>query len=488
MDRKLIKSQAKALLRGNVWKLFLISLVTVLLVPLLQSAVTSYTVSQDIREVIADNENGFDFEGGEDAYDFYNFGNDDAFDPYYFEDFDGQITALNTADAYGVEEFDDYGYYDDGNFDDYGYLDDYGYYMDEYDDGYGLYPDDGYGMDDFYGQSVSPQSLLRTVVCSLLAMMLSFVAFILLPLRTTLAGYYVQTIRGRKPNTGNDIAYVYKTAFSTAYFKKLGLELLMNIAIGLATLCFIVPGIILSLHWAFARQILCDNPEMDIFDALRLSGQMTKGHKTELFKLYLSFIGWYLLGIITCGLVYIYVYPYFHTTLALYYQNFKIRALQTHAVDPAEFMSAAERAQQFATQVGAPWGAAANGYVPHEEAPNATQGYAPPQPNAAPGAQPNVTFTEAQYTQPQEPNYIHPEEPKDVFESAEEPQDVFEDAQNGAEGDLKPQTSSFTQDGENAVQASENGNSVSASEAPAAGSEPQTDSEAQTADDNPNKE
>ena len=76
----------------------------------------------------------------------------------------------------------------------------------------------------------------------------------------------------------------------------------MALAIGAASLLFIVPGVILSLHWAFARQILCDNPEMDIFDALRLSGQMTKGHKGELFVLWLSFLGWFLLGSITLGL------------------------------------------------------------------------------------------------------------------------------------------------------------------------------------------
>lgn len=481
MDRKLIKKQARTLIRGNVWKLFVISLVTVMLVPLVQGVVTLRTTAADLREIVEDGlleeDGGFNSYGSEEEFDFYNFGNDDAFDPYYFEDFGSRIGALPTAaaDEYGSGDF---GYGDFGT-DDYGYADDYGYYdgygdFGEYDgDGWGLYPGDDYNSNDAFENrySVTPQSMLRFLVTLLLSFVLSVAAIILLPVQTTAAGYYVQTVRGRKPDVGKDIGYIYKTAFKTAYFKKLGLELLMNLAIGAASLLFIVPGVILSLHWAFARQILCDNPEMDIFDALRLSGQMTKGHKGELFVLWLSFLGWFLLGSITLGLAWIYVYPYYQTTVALYYQNFKIRALQTHAVDPQEFMSQAERAAQFTAQTGTPWGAGANGYVPHQEQAQPNTGWAPPQTAAYPGAQASpaqpaggVTFTEAQYTVPQEPDYIRPEAPKDVFAAAEEPQDVFEAAQEAAEPFSAPQTSSDAKDTENAAQRPQNANSESAPE------------------------
>ncbi|MFU2207010.1 DUF975 family protein [Streptococcus pluranimalium] len=54
--------------------------------------------------------------------------------------------------------------------------------------------------------------------------------------------------------------------------------------------------------------------------AIKESKQLMKGHVFELFKLYLSFIGWYLLTFLTLGLVSIYLIPYMTTTRAVYYQ------------------------------------------------------------------------------------------------------------------------------------------------------------------------
>lgn len=55
---------------------------------------------------------------------------------------------------------------------------------------------------------------------------------------------------------------------------------------------------------------------------------MVAGNRGELFALDLSFIGWWLLTCITFGIASIYVVPYYFTTQALYYENFKLRALQ----------------------------------------------------------------------------------------------------------------------------------------------------------------
>ncbi|MGT2832251.1 DUF975 family protein [Streptococcus halotolerans] len=54
--------------------------------------------------------------------------------------------------------------------------------------------------------------------------------------------------------------------------------------------------------------------------AIKESKQLMKGHIFELFKLYLSFIGWFFLGILTFGLISIYLLPYFTTTRSVYYQ------------------------------------------------------------------------------------------------------------------------------------------------------------------------
>ena len=53
----------------------------------------------------------------------------------------------------------------------------------------------------------------------------------------------------------------------------------------------------------------------------------------------LSFIPWYILCTLTCGLGYIYVAPYLEATNALYYENFRIRALQEGRITEDDFLS-----------------------------------------------------------------------------------------------------------------------------------------------------
>ena len=66
--------------------------------------------------------------------------------------------------------------------------------------------------------------------------------------------------------------------------------------------------------------ILSENPHMDRKRALELSQQMMDGHKMEAFVLELSFLGWFLLSALTCGLVGIfYVNPYLDATFAEFY-------------------------------------------------------------------------------------------------------------------------------------------------------------------------
>lgn len=72
--------------------------------------------------------------------------------------------------------------------------------------------------------------------------------------------------------------------------------------------------------------ILADNPDMTAGEALKESMRITKGHKGQLFVLGLSFIPWYLLGMITFGIAFIYVVPYISTTIANFYKELKAAA------------------------------------------------------------------------------------------------------------------------------------------------------------------
>ena len=47
------------------------------------------------------------------------------------------------------------------------------------------------------------------------------------------------------------------------------------------------------------------------------------GHKTDLFVLGLSFIGWYILSILTCGILFIWVIPYVQTATVKFLYDIK---------------------------------------------------------------------------------------------------------------------------------------------------------------------
>ncbi len=81
-----------------------------------------------------------------------------------------------------------------------------------------------------------------------------------------------------------------------------------------------VIAIIKSFSYALTLNILSDCPNVRAQDALRLSIRMMRGHKWELFVMYLSFIGWGILSVLTFGILYIFwTGPYMQLSFAGYY-------------------------------------------------------------------------------------------------------------------------------------------------------------------------
>lgn len=101
------------------------------------------------------------------------------------------------------------------------------------------------------------------------------------------------------------------------------LNLLNSIFIFLWSLLFIVPGIIKSFAYSMSFYILRDNPEMSAGDIRRASIAMMQGNKWRLFCLRFSFIGWYLLSLLTLGILFFWVIPYAQTAEAAFYESIK---------------------------------------------------------------------------------------------------------------------------------------------------------------------
>lgn len=95
--------------------------------------------------------------------------------------------------------------------------------------------------------------------------------------------------------------------------------LLRNVFLFLWTCLLIIPGIIKFYAYRFVPYILAENPNISPTRAIQMSNEMTKGHKFEMFVLDLSFIGWYILGLLALGIGTLFVLPYHNQTFAQLY-------------------------------------------------------------------------------------------------------------------------------------------------------------------------
>ena len=71
---------------------------------------------------------------------------------------------------------------------------------------------------------------------------------------------------------------------------------------------------IVSYRYRMSIYLLMEHPELSAFQAIRVSVKITRGHRLQLFLLDLSFLPWYLLCILTCGILFIWKLPWIRAT------------------------------------------------------------------------------------------------------------------------------------------------------------------------------
>ena len=138
------------------------------------------------------------------------------------------------------------------------------------------------------------------------------------PFMLGFAGLFLKRIRGQEIAAKNIF-----DGFQN-FFPSFILWLLTALFTFLWGMLFIIPGIIKGFSYSMAFYIMYDNPEIEPIDALKKSQIMMKGYKWKLFVLTLSFIGWILLGLLTLGIGYFWLYPYISLSMANFYENLKI--------------------------------------------------------------------------------------------------------------------------------------------------------------------
>lgn len=132
-----------------------------------------------------------------------------------------------------------------------------------------------------------------------------------------LTSYYLKTIRHEE--AGLEVLFSYMKS----WLKVFCLFFMIGLFTFLWSLLFVIPGIIAVYRYSMAIYIFVDDPNKGIMQCISESKEMMVGHKWELFVLELSFILWFLLGCVTCGLAFLYVSPYMGLTTTVYYDNLK---------------------------------------------------------------------------------------------------------------------------------------------------------------------
>lgn len=102
-----------------------------------------------------------------------------------------------------------------------------------------------------------------------------------------------------------------------------GTTVLMYLYAALWSLLLLIPGIVKSISYSQTYYVMHDNPGLSYNKAIERSMAMMDGYKMRYFKLLLSFIGWFLLNLITCGISTFWVTPYMQTAFAHFYEFVK---------------------------------------------------------------------------------------------------------------------------------------------------------------------
>lgn len=123
------------------------------------------------------------------------------------------------------------------------------------------------------------------------------------------------------------------TVYRDNFLKAFLVPFLTALFVGLWSLLFLIPGIIMAYAYSMSVFIANDHPELSAMDAIRKSRELMQGHKWDLFVLDLSFIGWIFLSLLTGGIGFFFLAPYVEMAHVEFY-----RAL-TEQIEDAEVVS-----------------------------------------------------------------------------------------------------------------------------------------------------
>ena len=138
------------------------------------------------------------------------------------------------------------------------------------------------------------------------------------PLTFGLATIMLSLARGKG---SVDLLDLFKGFTDGGFVRLMLLGILETVFIALWTLLFVIPGIVKTYSYSMSFYLSVDHPDWDWKQCIDESRRIMDGNKMKLFVLDLSFIGWYIVGMLACGIGVLWVYPYHMAARAEFYQE-----------------------------------------------------------------------------------------------------------------------------------------------------------------------
>lgn len=126
---------------------------------------------------------------------------------------------------------------------------------------------------------------------------------------------YIETANNREFS----VEKVLKSGFTDQPLRTVLHAFIVNIFTVLWTLLLIIPGIMAAYKYSMGYFLLQKDPALSAFDAVGKSKEYMMGHRGQLFLLDLSYLGWYILGLFTLGILWFWILPKHQTARTLFF-------------------------------------------------------------------------------------------------------------------------------------------------------------------------
>ncbi|MGN0235900.1 MAG: DUF975 family protein [Paludibacteraceae bacterium] len=159
----------------------------------------------------------------------------------------------------------------------------------------------------------------RTSVVLVLLLISVVLALLFIPMRWSFEVAFLSRLRGKNAFSLRLLGTGYADfgrVFSTVFW--------VELYAACWSLLFLVPGIVKYYSYAMASYILFDDKEICAEDAIDKSMEMMEGHKWQLFKLDVPFILLFLLGVLTLGIAWLWILPWWSTARAAFYEELRL--------------------------------------------------------------------------------------------------------------------------------------------------------------------